>query len=237
MNSTLRVVVVIGALCGSAVNAQMLYDQGPPLHRIVHKNTIAVRVNPLGLLYDGRFSYRLRLYESESKSLRDNFLGVGIAPTASPAFLRVGPYVEFNPLTVLGFWAKVQFVQYFGSFDLAQGFAGAQSVFSDSAIRASVPVTVGYSLAVTSGPTAPVIALGTGVAGGATASRPHTDTRQHSDVSSRFLYSSVVTSRGRHPETRQHGDVSSRYLYSSVMISLGLHTKTRQHGDVISRYL
>jgi hypothetical protein len=41
---------------------------------------------------------------------------------------------------------------------------------ADSTIQASVPVTVGYSLAVTSGPTAPVIALGTGVAGGATAS-------------------------------------------------------------------
>ena len=79
MNSTLRAVLVV-ALCGSAVNAQMLYDQGPPQHRIVHKNTLAVRVNPLGLLYDGRFSYRLRLYESESKSLRDNFLGVGVAP-------------------------------------------------------------------------------------------------------------------------------------------------------------
>ncbi len=137
MNSTLRAVLVVGALCGSAVNAQMLYDQGPPQHRIVHKNTLAVRVNPLGLLYDGRFSYRLRLYESESKSLRDNFLGIGVAPTASPAFVRVGPYVEFNPLTVLGFWATVQFVQYFGSFDLAQGFPGAQSVFSDSAIKAN----------------------------------------------------------------------------------------------------
>lgn len=115
----------------------MLADRGPPLQRLVHKNTFAVRVNPLGLLYDGRFSYRLRLYESEAKALRDNFVGAGLAPTASPAFVRVGPFVEFSPLSVLGFWAALQFVQYFGTFNLLQGFAGAQSDFSDTAIAAN----------------------------------------------------------------------------------------------------
>jgi len=124
-------------LVASSAPAQMLNDQGPPQHRIVHKNTFALRYNPLGLLYDGRFSYRFRLYQSESKALRDNFLGIGLAPTASPAFLRVGPYVEFNPLSVLGFWAAFQYVQYFGTFDLAQGFPGAQSNFSDSALKAN----------------------------------------------------------------------------------------------------
>jgi hypothetical protein len=119
----------------SIARAQMLAERGPPQHRIVHKNTFAIRYNPLGLLYDGRFSYRYRLYESTSKALRDNFIGVGIAPTASPAFLRIGPYVEFHPASVFGVWAAVQFVQYFGTFDLVQGFAGAQSNFSDSAIR------------------------------------------------------------------------------------------------------
>lgn len=132
-----RIALLAAALVSSIASAQMLADQGPPQHRIVHRNTFALRYNPLGLLYDGRFSYRFRLYESESKVTRDNFIGVGVAPTMSPAFLRIGPYVEFNPLTMLGFWGMVQFVQYFGTFDLAQGFPGAQSNFSDSAIKAN----------------------------------------------------------------------------------------------------
>lgn len=132
-----KAVFVAIVICSSLSSAQMLQDQGPPLHRVVHRNTFAFRVNPLGLLYDGRFMYRLRLYESDSKVLRDNYIGIGAAPTASPAFLRIGPYVEFSPLTLLNFWAMVQFVQYFGSFDLAQGFTGAQSNFSDSAIKAN----------------------------------------------------------------------------------------------------
>jgi hypothetical protein len=139
MTALLRLSLVALAVLPRAAPAQMLQDQGPPLHRIVHKNTFAIRVNPLGLLYDGRFSYRLRLYQHESKALRDNFVGVGLAPTASPAFVRVGPFVEFNPLSVLGFWAAVQFVQYFGTFNLLQGFPGAQSDFSDSAITANGP--------------------------------------------------------------------------------------------------
>ncbi len=133
---SLRACLVFGLLSQFA-HAQMLAERSPPQHRIVHKNTFAIRYNPLGLLYDGRFSYRYRLYGSESKVLRDNFLGVGLAPTASPAFIRVGPFVEFNPLSVFGVWAALQYVQYFGTFDLLQGFAGAQSDFSDSAIRAN----------------------------------------------------------------------------------------------------
>jgi hypothetical protein len=127
----------------------MLAEQGPPQHRLVHKNTIALRYNPLGLLYDGRFSYRFRLYQNDSKALRDNFIGVGIAPTASPAFLRIGPFVEFNPLSVFGLWAAVQFVQYFGTFDLLQGFPGAQSNFSDTAIKQNTAnrlATNGYEI-------------------------------------------------------------------------------------------
>jgi hypothetical protein len=136
-------------LCATPSLAQMLAEQGPPQHRLVHKNTIALRYNPLGLLYDGRFSYRFRLYQNDSKALRDNFIGVGIAPTASPAFLRIGPFVEFNPLSVFGLWAAVQFVQYFGTFDLLQGFPGAQSNFSDTAIKQNTAnrlATNGYEI-------------------------------------------------------------------------------------------
>ena len=116
---------------------QMLVDSGPLLHRIVHRNTFAVRYNPIGLLYDGRWVYRRRLFESESVALRDNFWGIGIAPTASPAFVRAGPYVEFQPATIWGLWAAFQYVQYFGSFNLVQGFSGAQAEFSDATIARS----------------------------------------------------------------------------------------------------
>ena len=126
---------VLAALFGSTVvSAQTLQYQSPPLHRVVHRNTFALRVNPLGLLYEGRFMYRLRLYESDEMALRDNFIGIGLTPIASPAFIRAGAYVEVQPLTVLGFWASYTFVQYFGTFNLFQSFQSARSNYSDAEI-------------------------------------------------------------------------------------------------------
>lgn len=135
MRQTRRGLLSLVLLLSGVSSAQMLNDRAPPQHRIVYKNLTALRVNPLGLLDDARFAYRLRLYESDSKALRDNFIGVGVAPTFSPAMLKVGPYVEFNPTTVFGVWSAIQFVQYFGSFNLLQSFPGAQSNFSDTAIK------------------------------------------------------------------------------------------------------
>lgn len=129
--ASLVLAVVLGA---TTVSAQTLQYQAPPLHRIVHRNTFALRVNPLGLLYEGRFMYRFRLYESDEMALRDNFIGIGLTPIASPAFIRAGAYVEVQPLTVLGFWASYTFVQYFGTFNLFQSFQSASSNYSDAEI-------------------------------------------------------------------------------------------------------
>lgn len=128
-----RCALFLVALSSSAWSQTLQY-QGPPLHRVVHRNTFALRYNPLGLLYEGRFMYRLRLYESDSIALRDNFVGIGLTPIASPAFVRAGPYVEIQPMTVLGFWASYTFVQYFGTFNLFQSFPSARSNFSDAEI-------------------------------------------------------------------------------------------------------
>ncbi len=136
----MRWICLVVLLC-SASNAQTLNDGPPPRHRFVHRNLIALRVNPLGLFWEGRFMYRLRLYESKSLALRDNYLSLGLTPVLSPAFLRVGPYIELAPATVATLWASLTFVQYFGSFDLFQSFptAGAglnnDNTFADSAIR------------------------------------------------------------------------------------------------------
>jgi hypothetical protein len=126
--------VLLFVLWSTMASAQTLTQSGPPQFRFIHRNTLAVRFNPLGLLYDGRFAFRVRLYESQSIALRDNYVGIGLAPTASPAFARIGPYVEFSPLTILNIWAAFQYVQYFGTFNLFQSFPSANSNFSDSQI-------------------------------------------------------------------------------------------------------
>lgn len=131
-----RLVVLAVVVLGSSVaHAQLLSNRGPPQFRLVHRNALAVRINPLGLLYDGKLMARVRLYESQSTALRDNFVSFGASLGASPAFLRAGGYVEVQPLTVFSAFALYEVVSYFGSINLLQSFPGARSDASDSAIR------------------------------------------------------------------------------------------------------
>lgn len=132
-----RILLLAAFVVPLAASAQMLQNQPPPQHRLVHRTTFAMRHKPIGVLIDSKVSYRYRLYENESRALRDNFLGVGVAPTLSPAFVRVGPYAELSPLSLFNVWAALQYVQYFGNFDQLQGLPGAQSNFSDSALKDS----------------------------------------------------------------------------------------------------
>jgi hypothetical protein len=127
MSRCLGLVVMLA--CGSAAG-QSLADRGPPPQRLFHRDVIAARINPFGLVYDGRLSYRLRLYESESLPFRDNFIGGGLAAQISPASLRVGPFIEVAPATFLTVWTALQYSAYFGSFDLLQSFPSPRSDYS-----------------------------------------------------------------------------------------------------------
>lgn len=119
--------------------AQGYRDGGPPRHRVVYRDLTLVRVNPLGLITDARLSYRYRLYEHPSVALRDNFVSVGLAPTLSAAFARIGPIVEVQPASFLTLWAQYELIGYFGSFNLLQSFPTvdrAKVNYSDTSLRA-----------------------------------------------------------------------------------------------------
>lgn len=104
------------------VHAQAYRDGPPPEHRIVYRDLTVFRWNPLGLISDARISYRMRLYESQKPAFRDNFLGVGIAPALSGAFLRGGPLLEFQPASFIQFWGIYEYIGYFGAFNFLQSY-------------------------------------------------------------------------------------------------------------------
>jgi hypothetical protein len=130
-----RLCAFVLALGAAQASAQMLSDRGPPLERLVHRNTVALRINPLGLGYEGRFSYRRRLFATDSVALRDNFIGLGLTPSLTPTYWRFGLMVEAQPTTFLGFWAAYEGMQYFGTVNSLQSFPTASSSFSDNEIK------------------------------------------------------------------------------------------------------
>lgn len=103
-----------------------------PEHSLFLRNTAVLRANPTGLIDFAQLSYRHRLYVDDSPALVDNFVGIGVVPSVSPAFGRIGPIIELQPATILQLWASYELVRYFGTFNFLQSFPSVLSDFSDT---------------------------------------------------------------------------------------------------------
>jgi hypothetical protein len=106
----------------------------PPV-AIQYTSTTAARVNPLGLVSFLDLAGRLRLYESDSDILKQNFVGLGFTGGLSPAWGRFGVLAEVQALTILRLYAQYEFLGYFGSFNLIPSFPSPYAEFSDTVIR------------------------------------------------------------------------------------------------------
>lgn len=86
-----------------------------PRHRLMYSNTLAARVNPLGL--EDRFSltYRRRFSARTGKLWDDTYFGVGFTPSFSPSITRVGATMFVVPLAILQLRASYYFIGYYGS--------------------------------------------------------------------------------------------------------------------------
>lgn len=115
------------------VSAQEVRPQ--PEVSLFYQSLTAARANPLGLVSLLDMTLRLRLFESDSAVLAQNFAGIGITGGLSPAFGRAGVLAEIQPLTIVRVFASYEVVGYFSSFNLFASFPSALSEFSDTAIR------------------------------------------------------------------------------------------------------
>jgi hypothetical protein len=93
-----------------------------PRHRIIYRNLLAARANPVGLVDEITVGYRYQLVQRDTELFRDSFLLAGAHAFVTPAFVRVGPVVEVQPAAVLNLSATYDFVGYFGAFDNVSSF-------------------------------------------------------------------------------------------------------------------
>jgi hypothetical protein len=106
----------------------------PPSERLRYSSLTVGRVNPLGLITRNDLTYRWRLFDSDSAISRDNHFGIGGIVVLSPAFARVGPMIEIQPLSILEIRAAYETFSYFGTFNLFQSFQFVDEDFSDAAL-------------------------------------------------------------------------------------------------------
>ncbi|HEX2569773.1 MAG TPA: hypothetical protein VH877_09465 [Polyangia bacterium] len=107
-----------------------------PLWRVVFNNAFFLRYNPLGLEDQLRAGAERLLYRSDKPIARDNFFFFGLAPRLNPAFVKVGPSIEIQPLSIFNLRVTAEYVNYFSSFGFVQSFTTPNADFSDSTLAA-----------------------------------------------------------------------------------------------------
>ncbi|MCB9635309.1 MAG: hypothetical protein H6721_24580 [Sandaracinus sp.] len=128
------VACLVCALAATGSRAEAQFGPQPP-HQLFYQSTTVARLNPLGLISFFQMGYRKRLYLSNSVFVRDNYFGIGVTGSASPAFGRGGLLVELQPVPFVRLWASYEAVGYFGTFDFLPSFQNADGAnWSDSAL-------------------------------------------------------------------------------------------------------
>jgi hypothetical protein len=103
-----------------------------PKHRLLLHNLSGGRLNPLGLENQTRFGYQSVLFRDDSALLRDNYLYLGAGLKLSPAFAKVGPVVELQPLSIFTVRLWGEYLSFFGAFNSLQGFSSPNQEYSDA---------------------------------------------------------------------------------------------------------
>lgn len=107
----------------------------PIRHSLVYKNLLAARYNPLGLVNELTLGWRMQLFTRPGVLFQDSYLGVKAHTFVNPAFARVGPTVEFQPLAVLNLSATYDYVGYYSSFDQFMSFRTPTADYRDTRLE------------------------------------------------------------------------------------------------------
>lgn len=115
-----------------------------PRHSIIYRNFTAGRINPLGLVNEFTVGYRLQLVERNTQLWRDSFALFGIHGYLTPAYARIGPTLEVQPLAAINLGVTYDFVGAFGNFSQVTSFASPTDDWGPAAVRRSTRAGLNY---------------------------------------------------------------------------------------------
>lgn len=107
-------------------------------HRLVYRNFLAGRINPVGFIDELTVAYRLQLIMKNTRLFSESFLLAGAHVYATPAFVRVGPTIELQPLALLNLSATYDFIGAFGTFSSVQSFPSATSSWGPNTLLSDI---------------------------------------------------------------------------------------------------
>jgi hypothetical protein len=100
------------------------------------RGNFGTSVNPLGVQNNFDLSWRRPLTQSRHPLLADAHLSLGVSSRLTPAYGRVGAWVEISPLSVLDLQVGVEPTAYFGTFHHLLAYGGYGDAFDDESRKA-----------------------------------------------------------------------------------------------------
>ncbi|MCS6915532.1 MAG: hypothetical protein RMK29_00505 [Myxococcales bacterium] len=102
-----------------------------PQWRFVLNNLLVLRMNPVGLEDQMRIGLQVRLSNSTSRLLRDTFIFLGLVPRFNPAFIKFGPALEIQPLSIFNLRLTGEYIGFFSTFGFLQSFPSPSDEYDD----------------------------------------------------------------------------------------------------------
>lgn len=118
----------LSTLLTSSVNAEEAKaadtkaPTAPPENRLYLAQLDIIRVGPIGLESQNRLVFQHRLMDSESVLFRDTYANGALNFKLNPAYFKVGPMVDIQPIALFNLRLAYEYMQYFGGFGFLQSF-------------------------------------------------------------------------------------------------------------------
>lgn len=126
--------VLLGMAAPGALHAEE--PAGAAVWKKRTENTFIFVLNPLGIMDSLDVSWTKPINRSDDLLHKDAHVAAGVVNRFAPAFLRVGPWFEYSPLSIVDLRVGVEPVFYFGTFKAFLPFDSPSANFDDEVIRA-----------------------------------------------------------------------------------------------------
>ncbi|MDB4968342.1 MAG: hypothetical protein JWN44_4031 [Myxococcales bacterium] len=120
------------------------FEQAPK-NRLVLQNLFVVRLNPVGIEDQIRFGWQQRISDKMSPLFRDTFWFAGIAPKINPAFVKLGPSLELQPLSVFNLRLAAEYVGWFSTFGYLQSFGSPLDEYFERSLKQAQDANRNYA--------------------------------------------------------------------------------------------
>lgn len=94
-----------------------------PKTRLYLSDLTLIRLGPLGLETQNRLVFQRRLMDSDSILFRDTFVNGALSLKLNPAYYKIGPTVDIQPIALLNLRLGYEFMGYFGTFGYLQSWS------------------------------------------------------------------------------------------------------------------